>query len=137
MEIVWYDTKKACWNDRLDILYPKYQQYESTHQHKILTKSLIEHAQNLHKASLRLTTTLPFKTIWTCICNASFSNEQMINRVLMVKPLRILQEYDGFKRPILWEFFFISQHKLQWYILCIMEDKIQKLKQNKSFFETV
>ena len=140
MEIVWYDTKNACWNDRLDILYPKYQQYESTHQRKIVTKSSTEHAQKVHKASLPLITTLPFETILTYICNASFSNEQMINRALMVKPLRIPQEYDSslsFKRFIFWEFFFVSQHKLQWYIQYTVEDKIQKFKQKKSFFETI
>ena len=111
MEIVWYDIKNACWNDRLDILYPKYQQYESTHQRKIVTKSSTEHAQKVHKASLPLITTLPFETILTCICNASFSNEQMINRALMVKPLRIPQEYDSslsFKRLIFREFFFLA-----------------------------
>ena len=137
MEIIWYDTKNTCWNGGLDILYLKYQQYESTHQHKILTKSSTEHVQKLHKTSLLLTATFPFEAILTCICNASFSNEQMINRALMVKPLRILQECDGFKRLIFQEFFFVSQHKLQWYILCNVEDKIQKLKQKKSFFETI
>ena len=77
------------------------------------------------------------KPYWHVYVMHLFSNEQMINRALMVKPLRILQECDGFKRLIFQEFFFVSQHKLQWYILCNVEDKIQKLKQKKSFFETI
>ena len=104
IKIIWYDTKNTCWIDRLDILYPKYQQYESTHQWEILNKTSTEHAQKVHKASLPLAATLSFKTILTCICNASFSNEKMINTALMVKPSRILQEYDGFKRLIFQNF---------------------------------
>ena len=134
MEIIWYDTKNTCWIDRLDVLYPKYQQYENTHQWEILNKISTEHAQKVHKASLPLAATLSFETILTCICNASFSNKKMINTALMVKPSRILQEYDGFKRLIFQEFFFVSQHKLQWYILWTMENKIQKFKQKKSFW---